>query len=160
MDRKEPIVSRSDDVERDIVRMLMCTDRLHKTLIEARMEKFGLHRSQFALLRHLSECKSPPTQKDLADRMAISPAAASGIVSSLLANGCISREKDGTDARAYKLCLSEKGRDILKQSRAIFAQTDRQMLSALSSDEKKELCLCLEKLLQSLRAMQENAGEE
>lgn len=60
------------------VDMMIRTDRMHKSMIDSRVKEIGIHRTQHRILMHLARCDKLPSQKELAERLDITPAAVTG----------------------------------------------------------------------------------
>ena len=63
------------EIYRDIMRKLFVINRLHHVSIESRAEKLCLHRSQHMMLVVISMADKPLTQRELSERLDISPSA-------------------------------------------------------------------------------------
>ena len=61
------------EIYRDIMRKLFVINRLHHVSIESRAEKLCLHRSQHMMLVVISMADKPLTQRELSERLDISP---------------------------------------------------------------------------------------
>lgn len=86
------------------------------------------------------------SQKELAERMDIQPGSASEVLSKLENAGLIVRTENGEDRRAVDVALTDEG---LGKAREIAGQREarrKDMLSALSEEEKTALLGLLEKL--------------
>ena len=73
----------------EAIGLFLCTDRLHRKIVEKRLEELKLHRSQHMMLMHLSRFKRTVSQKELAGSLSITPAAAAVSVKKLIEGGYI-----------------------------------------------------------------------
>ena len=71
--------------------MLMHTGRMHKMLIHSAVGDIGIHRTQHRILMHLAKCERLPSQKELADRLDITPAAVTCALKGMEEGGYIER---------------------------------------------------------------------
>lgn len=94
--------------------------------------------------------------KDLANRMQISPSAASQLVDSLDELGYIKREIDERDRRITYLCLSKKGERMV--ARIAQQRTDffKESTACLTDSELASLLTLQRKLLASVQKMHTN----
>ena len=135
----------------EAVRFFMRTDRLHKKLCEKSLSELALHRSQHVMLMHLSRFGRTVSQKELAESLSITPAAAAVSVKKLIAGGYIERKASDKDARYNDVTITEKGEDVVKRSREIFKSIDEVMVSGVSEDELKVFIETLKKMTENLK---------
>ena len=79
------------EIYRDIMRNLFVINRLHHVSIESRAEKLCLHRSQHMMLVVISMADKPLTQRELSERLDISPSAVAMTLRRLLGGGYVCR---------------------------------------------------------------------
>ncbi len=142
---------------------LMRTERMHKVVIDDRMSILGLHRGQHGILREIEHMEQRPeakalSQKDIAERFGISAPAVAMTVKKMEADGLILRKMSKTDNRYNELHLTERGRELLEQSREIFRSTDHAIYAGLSREELSCMLRCLYKMQKNLSAMPETHG--
>ena len=131
------------------VSMLISTNRMHKRLVDSSVSaKVGLHRTQHVILMHLSKKDRLPSQKELAEHLNITPAAVTVALQKLEAGGYIRRCMGG-DNRFNEISITDFGRRVVEESKAIFAKIDLSMFSGFSDEE-------LEILISYLKRMQNN----
>ena len=146
-----------------LIRMLSFVDRAHRARIEAEAARFGLHRSQHMMLmflsRHVGENFS---QKEIADRFEISPAAVATTLKKLENAGLVGRQTNAEDARFNQIDLTDKGREIVSKTKILFRQIDEEMFKDLTQEEMQNLSATLAKLVQALKKNTPSccAGEE
>lgn len=139
-----------------VMKSYMRVNRMHKALVEKRVEQLGLRRSQHMILMYLDRTAHAPSQKEIADAFEISPAAVAMTLKKLEQQGFIAREVSAGDTRCHAIRLSEKGQAVVAASRSIFDRCDREMFAGLTAEELDAFCAALEKMKQNLR----KAGEE
>ena len=57
-----------------LIRLFICTDRMHKAYVDRFISELGIHRSQHMILMYLARCEKTPSQKELAQHFDVSPA--------------------------------------------------------------------------------------
>lgn len=92
------------------------------------------------------------SQKEIADRLGLTPAAISKLVREMEQNGFVVREPDASDARQMKLWLSEYGRTAFEQGEGMRRDGVARMLNSLSIDEQRLIVELLERALAVSRA--------
>ncbi len=95
------------------------------------------------LLMHLSRMKEPPSQKELAAHLEVSPAAVAVSLKKLEAEGYITRSATEDDSRINEITITPKGREIIEESRRILDGIDTEIFAGIGQDE---LSSCIETL--------------
>lgn len=113
--------------------------RLHRSVIEKRVGELGLHRTQHMLLNYLSNSDGAPSQKQIAERFDVTPAAIATSLKKMEKNGLIERKSSEADNRVKVITVSEKGRELLEKTRMIFKQIDDAMFDGVSESEHSEM---------------------
>lgn len=121
-------------IMRDFNREVIHLARLHHKICERRLEDLPIHRSQHMLLMHLAKTKEPPSQKELAAHLEISPAAVAVSLKKLEAEGYIARSATEDDSRVNEITITDKGRKIITESRLIFDGIDSEMFAGISEE--------------------------
>lgn len=127
--------------------------KTHHSVIESKMTGIGLHRSTHMMLSHLSACQTPPSQKELAEKMKISPAAVAATLERLEADGYIEKACICGDHRVKGVKITESGRAVLKKTCGLFSKTDDATFSGVCGDEFEAFCDCLDKIAKNLTEM-------
>ncbi len=141
------------------VELMIHTSHTHKMLLDSRLKDTGLYGTQHRILMHLAcRCKLP-SQKELADHLLITPAAVTGALKKLEADG-YTEKMSGTDNRFNEIQITTKGRDVVEQSKEIFISTDKSLFCDFSDDELDMYIRCLEKLKTNIKNQQLNCVEE
>lgn len=132
------------------------TDRLHNRIFEKKVvNALGLHRSQHMLLMCLSE-DNGISQKALAAKLKISPAAVAVTLNKLEKTGFIVRNESMTDGRQNNIVLTEKAKEVIDKTHNIFTEIDSVMVSGLTETELEIFAYCLKKMYANL----ENAEQK
>lgn len=141
---KEELVSRA-------IAGMITTDRMHKSMIDAKINDIGLHRGQHFILMHIAEEGALASQKEIAERFNISGAAVTGALQKLETDGYISRSL-GADNRYNRIEITEKGREMVERSRKLFRETDRYLFSGFTEEELLGYIACLEKIRHNIES--------
>lgn len=92
----------------------------------------------------------PPSQRELADRLHISPATVAASLKSLERNGYVERSEDPTDARRKQLAITRKAEEALEAGREVFGAVDEVMFSGFSPEEIEMLDAFHRRMLENL----------
>ena len=139
------------------IRMMMNTDRMHKQVFDKRLAEIGIHRSSHIILLNIHRNNGISSQKMLAEILGISPAAVTGALKRLEANGYITRSF-GKDTRYNEVALTDSGRELLMSARNMFTEVDRGLFENFSEEELDTYIACLEKMQCNIQKMK-NEGE-
>lgn len=111
-------------------------------------EQFGaydLTPQQFGLLRFLWE-EDGITQVELSNRSQIDRTTIGGLIDRLEHGGLVQRLPHPDDRRAYRICLTDRGRDLQQELIPLGEELHRRILAPLTSDETATLVAILQKL--------------
>lgn len=139
----------------EFVQKLICTNHMHRRIIERRVSKTGVPRSQHRLLMNLY-FHSESSQRDLAEAFEVSTATIAGLVKKLEKNGYVAREMDQKDNRYNKVTLTDKGEEIVKSSKQIFEKADKELLQGFSTQEIQQLNTYWDRLIENINKMEES----
>ncbi len=105
------------------------------------------------MLLYLSKQESTPSQKELAKRFEISPAAVAVTLKKLEADGYIERGKstETTDSRYNEIRITEHGRQASLQSRKYFSHVDSEAFKDFSDEELELFTALLSRMQNNLR---------
>jgi len=132
------------------VNMMMQTDKLHRNLLESKVKEFGVHITSHRVLMHLSRCDKMFSQKVLAEHLSITPAAVTGILKKLEADGYIQRTL-GVDNRYNEIKITDKGRALVDATRTAFGNADRALFEDFSEEELDSYIQCLQKMQANIK---------
>lgn len=138
--------------DRQVIRRLICVNRMHMTVTENSVRQLGVHRSQHHMLMAIG-AKSGISQKDIATHMEISPAAVAVALKKLESAGLVERQASEDDSRINNIRLTQLGEDITKQSRDAFDAIDASILKDFSDEDKETLCTLLDRMKQNLKEL-------
>lgn len=131
---------------KECIHVFMKADRLRRKYIEKRIGSLAIHHSQHRVLMYISRCEKTPNQKEIAEKFDISPAAVAVTIKKLENNGYISRSVALQDSRYNNIKITDKGKDIIKQSSAVFKEIDEKTFIDFSDAEIDELIRLLNKI--------------
>ena len=155
---KEHIINDSDAHSAAIqrtIRAFISTDILHRKVIEQWASDAGMHRSQHRMLLYLTKCNEIPSQKDLAKKFDISPAAVAVTLKKLEGDGYIERGKcsERADSRYNEIKITNQGRDAVMQSRKFFQHVDSEAFRDFSDEELSLFTSLLERMQENLKSI-------
>ena len=132
----------------NVVHTMIQTHRMHKRMLDGVIEYIGITRAQHIFLMHLYHYGKCPSQKDMARHLDITPAAVTGIIKKLEADGYVMRTL-GIDTRNNEIMITEKGRRAVEEAQKIFEDIDEALFDSFSEDE-------IVKYAEFLKRMQDN----
>jgi DNA-binding MarR family transcriptional regulator len=136
--------------EVQIGRLLGHTARLLAVRTDREMESLGLYRGQAILLVLLSE-HDGLAQSEIAEKLGISPAAATKVIKRLEALAYLERRPDPSDERLSRVFLLEAGWAVIAQIKAAFHQVNRCLLTGLAPEERAALIGLLQRVHANLQ---------
>lgn len=131
------------------VRATLDTNRRHRHLIEAEVRDIGFRRTAHMTLMQLAKTDKIPSQKELAERFSITPAAVTGILKGLERDGYITRSA-GMDTRVNEIFITPLGREVVMKSTEAFQRVDRAMFDGFSDEELELYISMLERIEKNL----------
>ena len=141
--------SRKDRFKQCMHLFLKC-NRLHHALVETKVSALGLHRSQHTMLLTIN-FNGNISQKELAKRMEISPAAVTVTLKKLEAQGFIERAQSEDDSRVNNITVTPKGKEVNNMTGAIFDEVDERTFDGFSENELEELLSYLKRVSSNLK---------
>lgn len=139
--------------EMPIGRLMANLGRQHAMRIDQLMERIGLYRGQAILLLTLAEGDGQQTlltHSEIAEKLHISPAAASKVIKRMEELGYVQRDPDPNDERVSRVTLLEGGRAKLDDIHAVFQAINQRMLCDFSPHEQADLREFLLRMLNNL----------
>lgn len=139
---------------REIMGKLMSIMRDHKSVVDSYVSDTKLHKSQHRLLMALSFMGDNISQRDLAEKLNITPAAVAVTLKKLEKNGLISKSTAEKDNRYNEVVMTEKGKRIVKESKKVFQYADEKMFRGFSEEELQTFNGFLDRIKENLRKEQ------
>lgn len=125
--------------------------RLAQEMVAARLAPFGLTFSQaVAMVRLWQTDGGSMPQSELIEKLAVSRASGSLVLSELEAKGFITRSIDPTDARRQIVSLSDRGAEIQTEVHAEFEAVEVRLFDPIGSDAWKTTYGSLRSAIESL----------
>lgn len=141
------------DQEISLGRLLANLCRLQATRVDQLMEQIGLYRGQGMLLVILSR-QDGLTHTEIAERLQISPSAATKVIKRLEMLNYLQRQPDPSDERISRVYLKPEGKAVIDQIHTAFQQINVVMSAGISTQEQQEL----RNLIGRIHANLENAN--
>ena len=132
------------------VEMMIKVNKLHRAMIDMQTKEIGIHRTQHRILIHLDKDGALPSQKELAAKLDITPAAVTVALKKLENDGYIERTL-GQDTRYNEIKITEKGRELLDRTHELFLRVDSAMLEGFSNEELDAYIACLERMQKNIQ---------
>ena len=132
--------------------MLSALHRLLR-LVSGRALFIQLPRAEFFLLRSISqlcEKSSGVTITQLANQTGARLPAISKLLNTIEQKGYIDRLSDPSDRRICRICLTQKGNDLLAQAQQEHQQRMQQILSSLGDEDAQQLIRLMWRLCEVL----------
>ena len=145
--------SHHDDICVSIVRQMIWMSRKHFQLNSTLLEETGLGSGQVPVLMELNRW-GRMSQKELADRVHVTPATMSGLLKRMERSGFIRRTTDENDARVSLVELTEEGKAQCHVARRFFDQTCHEILDGLDPESQLQLKRLLDRIQDNLGGMQ------
>lgn len=129
--------------------------RAHHNAIHAEMTARGVgdigSPQLLMVIRELTEKNGcPPSQRELAGRMRLSPATIAASLKSLERNGYVERAVDPADTRRNLISIARKAEEALEAGRAVFQTVDEAMLAGFTREEVEMLNRFHRRMLENL----------
>lgn len=124
-----------DSPEHRLVEKYIRVTRLHRHMIEHRLDGTGVYRSQHQILMFVSDNPNV-SQKELARLYGVSGATIAVSLKKLEKGGYIRRVVDQDDNRFNQICITEKGRKVVEDSFRIFRSMESCMFEGFSEHDR------------------------
>jgi DNA-binding MarR family transcriptional regulator len=130
--------------------MMIKVNKLHRAMIDIQTKEIGIHRTQHRMLIHLDKDGMLPSQRELAAKLDITPAAVTVALKKLENDGYIERTL-GQDTRYNEIKITEKGRELLDRTHELFLKVDSAMLEGFSDEELDSYIAYLERMQKNIQ---------
>jgi DNA-binding MarR family transcriptional regulator len=115
--------------------------------LKERLEPFGIEPRQFALLNQV-ELREGMSQQAIADSIGIPKSRMVAIVDALEKRDLVERRRG--DRRTHAIYLTDRGNELLRQTRRAAMEHDADLTGGLSTKEREQLVTLLRKLADGL----------
>lgn len=133
--------------------------RMQRSVIASRVKQTGVYRSQHQILMYIA-LNPDASQKDIARMHEVSTATIAVSLKKLEKGGYIRRVVDTLDNRCNRLQITEKGRQVVDQSHAIFLNTEKEMFGGFTEDDFQTLERLLARVYRNMEQMNGGDGKE
>ena len=127
----------NDDTIMPLGKLLGSIHRAHACRMDQSTEKLGIFRGQAILLLTLME-RDGMTHSEIADKLRISHAAASKVITRMEGQGYVKRQTDPHDERVSRVYIQEAGKELTEKLRPSFQQINNFMFAGFSDQEKDQ----------------------
>ena len=134
-------------------------DRTHHRVFDRFIVSTGISRSQHHILMALHHSEMPLKQHELAKLFEVSPAAMTGKLKRLEANGYIKRTVCLQDNRSNEIEITEKGDAVIARTHKWFESMDLAMFENFTEQELGLLITGLEKMQTNLDRLLDGGSE-
>ena len=135
-----------NEIYKNTMRQMMHVSLLHRKSFEREISSMGIHHSQHHLLMFLSKEGEITSQKMIAEKFGITPAAIARTLKELEAEGFIERSSIEEDSRFNKINITDKGKEIVEKTQQMFMKTDESIFLDFSDSDLEQLNEYLNKL--------------
>lgn len=132
------------------VNTMIQTERMHKHLLDSTASSISIHRTHHRILIYIARNNPLDSQKALADHIGVSPAAITGALKRLEADGYVKRVQ-GSDNRFNNVEITESGRALLESTKALFLSVDTSLFEGFTDDELDGYVSMLEKIQSNIK---------
>ena len=132
------------------IETMMKINKMHHSMIELKAKEIGIHRTQHKILMHLARDGMLPSQKELAERLNVTPAAITVALKKIEHDGYIERTL-GQDTRYNEIKITEKGRALVNKTRELFLEVDTAMFDGFTDEELDTYISFLEKMQSNIQ---------
>lgn len=138
------------EIYKTIMRKMIRISRLHRMVFERNISNMGIHHSQHHILMYIAKEGEILSQKQIAERFGITPAAVARSLKSLESEGFISRTNLEGDGRFNRIAITDKGREIVENSYKMFQEIDSSVFENFTESEIAEFDALLDKIQANL----------
>lgn len=139
---------------RGVTHQMIMTIQMHRRMLEKNVEGTGIHRAQHRLLMTLSDSHFL-SQVELARHLGVTAATIAVSLKAMEKEGLIYRKAKHEDNRVNFVELTERGKQIAKQSKSYFEAVDEQMYQGFTGEEQKQLSEFLDRIYNNLEQMEQ-----
>lgn len=126
----------------------------YRGAVKAELDAAGLQEVSHPLLLcilHSAADGQGLTQRELAQRLEVSPAAVTTSLKSLEKRGYIHREPEPQDARRNRVCLTERGQQAVETCAGCFQRVNQRMCQGLTAEERQQIRALFQRMLENLK---------
>jgi len=140
--------------KKDLVWDILKIAREHRKTVEKRICSLGIHPSQHHFLMYIAK-NGACTQNSIAEAMEVSAATVAVSLKKLEKGGYIEKQISQSDSRSNLIALTDKGVDVVEQSKEMFEQVDRGMFASITEEEQQQFHNFMERVISNLKTMED-----
>ena len=130
--------------------------KLHFVRSHNLLDKLGLYPGQPPLLFAL-HCNDGLSQKELADKIKITPATITVMLKRMEKSDLVIRRQDDEDQRISRVYLTEKGKEVCKELKGVMSSLNEECFRNFTNEEKILLRRLLLQVRDNLTKVNENS---
>ena len=142
------------DVEERFSDTLHSTSRSWRQAVDRRLKYLGVSQASWMTIAIAAKARSPLSQSELADKLAVEGATMVAMIDRLVKAGLVKREASTTDRRIKRVVLTPAGLKIYEKVRSEATALRRELLANI---DPKKLLIATE-LLEGLQGIIETKG--
>lgn len=120
--------------------------RLHFLRVHSYLDKVGLYPGQAPLLFELKKSDGQ-SQRELSEKLSVTPATITVMIQRMEKNGYIRRESDEKDKRVSRIYINEKGTDVCMELHDIHVEIEEECMRNFTEED----AILLKRLLKQIR---------
>jgi MarR family transcriptional regulator, transcriptional regulator for hemolysin len=137
------------DLEERFSDALHSTSRSWRQAVDRKLKYLGVSQASWMTIAMAAKARSPLSQSELADKLAVEGATMVAMIDRLVKAGLVNREASTTDRRVKRVVLTAAGMKIYEKVKAEAAALRKDLLA--NTDQKK--LLIATELLESLQGI-------
>jgi len=131
------------DWDRTVTRILNAYNEISRSINPAQLVKVDLTSSQIKVLMSFAE-KESFTMTELSNAHSVSVSTMTSMIDRLIQNGLLKRDKDDTDRRIVRVCLTAEGEKMVRHLMSIRKQALEEFMLELNDSEIKRFLQSIE----------------
>jgi MarR family transcriptional regulator for hemolysin len=144
--------SHASDLHERFESALRNTAMAWRQAVDRRLRRLGVSRVSWTTIAAAAQARSPLSQSDLADTLAVSRASMVHTIDRLVKDGLVKRESSASDRRLKRIVVTEAGMHFYSLIKDQVAVVRREMLAIVESEKLVHLTELLETLQEPLRS--------
>jgi MarR family transcriptional regulator for hemolysin len=125
------------DLEERFSDALHSTSRSWRQAVDRKLKYLGVSQASWMTIAMTAKARSPLSQSELADKLAVEGATMVAMIDRLVKAGLVNRQASTTDRRVKRVILTRAGTEIYEKVKAEAAALRKDLLA--QTDEKKLL---------------------
>ena len=148
-----PILSDREKLVHEGIGAVIRAEHRHHRLIDQQVDSLGIHRSQHQMLMTLFRMGRTASQKAIADKLGISPAAVARTLKRLEAEGYIEK-LSGADSRRNEIVILPAGQAKIEATHSLFLTLDQAVFRDIPDDDIAVMTATLRRMLENMARLE------